>query len=68
MPWCFPFSLVQSGRILERVDASGQIRGTEHYPGCSYAASTHYVFDMNELVRYIEFRDVLGDKTRAAPG
>ena len=29
------------------------------YTECDYAASTHYVFDMDELVRYVMFRDVL---------
>ena len=59
MTWYFPFSLVQSGRILELIDASGQIRGIEHYPECGYAAGTRYVFHMDELVRYALFRDVL---------
>jgi len=26
---------------------------------CDYAASTHYVFNMDELVRCIKFRDIL---------
>ena len=59
MAWYFPFSLVQSCKILDWIDPSGQLREIDHYPGCRYAASTHYVFDMEELVRYIVFRDVL---------
>jgi len=35
---------------------------------CDYAASTHYVFDVDELVRYIKFRDVLGDGRRRTQG
>lgn len=68
MAWHFHFSLVQSGKILEWIDPGGQARGIEDCPECDYAASIHYVFDMDELVRYIRFRDVLGDGTRRSQG
>jgi len=35
---------------------------------CDYAASTHYVFDVDELVRYIKFREVLAEKGRCTQG
>ena len=66
MAWYFPFLLVQSGKILDWIDPSGQTRGIEHYPECDYAASIHYVFDMDELVRYTKFRDVLAGRRRDA--
>ena len=68
MAWYFPFSLVQSGRILDWLDPGGQPKGIEHYPECDYAASTHYVFDMDELVRYVMFRDVLAAHTSGESG
>jgi len=55
------------GTILNSVDPDGQLRGIEHYPECDYAASTHYVFEMDELVRYIKFRDALVTETKRGP-
>jgi len=46
----------------------GQIKGIELYPECDYAASIHYVFDMDEIVRYIRFREVLAEKGRCTQG
>ncbi len=68
MAWYFPFSLVKSGKILDWIDPGGQIRGIENCPGCDYAPGTHYVFDMDELVRYIKFRDALAEDMRHGPG
>jgi len=68
MAWYFPFALVQSGKILNWIDPSGQLRGIENYPGCDYAPSTHYVFDMDELARYVKFPDVLAQEARRAEG
>jgi len=64
MAWYFPFSLVRSGKILEWIDPGGQARGIEDCSECDYAVSTHYVFDMDELVRYIKFRDVPAEELR----
>ncbi len=68
MAWYFPFSLVQSGKILDWIDPGGQARGIGDCPGCDYASSIHYVFNMDELVRYIKFRDALAEKTRSTQG
>ena len=66
MAWYFPFAFVQSGKILDRIDPDGQAKGLEHNPECEYAASIHYIFDMDELVRYVRFRDVLAEEVRRA--
>ena len=63
MAWYFPFSLVQSGKILDWIDPVGQAKGLERNPECDYAASIHYIFDMDELVRYVVFRDALVRET-----
>ena len=68
MAWYFPFLLVQSGKILDRIDPGGQPMGIEQYPECNYASSIHYVFDMDELVRYVKFRDVLAEAVSRAQG
>ncbi len=68
MAWYFPFALVQSGKILDWIDPDGQAKGLERNPECDYAASIHYVFDMDELVRYVRFRDVLAEETTRAEG
>ena len=53
------------GTILNSVKPDGQIKGIELYPQCEYATAVHYVFDMDELVRYIRFRDVLAEEMSA---
>ena len=49
-------------------DPGGQIKGIELYPECEYATAVHYVFDMDELVRYVRFRDVLAEEMRRRQG
>ena len=66
MAWYFPFASVRDGTILNSVDPDGHIKGIELYPECEYATAVHYVFDMDELVRYVRFRDVLAQEMRRA--
>ena len=66
MAWYFPFRSVHDGTIFNRVRPDGQIEGIELYPECKYATAVHYVFDMDELVRYVKFRDVLAEEQRRA--
>ena len=63
MVWYFPFEWVQNGDIFDSVTPDGQPKGLECFSG-GYSGSIQYVFDMNELVRYIKFRDVLAEKLR----
>ena len=67
MAWYFPCASVGDGTILNRVKPDGQIKGIELYPECEYATAVHYVFDMDELVRYVRFRDVLAATMKDAP-
>jgi hypothetical protein len=69
MVWYFPFESVMNGAIFSRITADGQLKGVEYLADDpDYVRSIHYVFDMNELVRYIRFRDVLADEVRHAAG
>jgi ssDNA-binding Zn-finger/Zn-ribbon topoisomerase 1 len=68
MAWYFPLSSVQDGTIFNSIDPSAQVRGIENYPECDYAASIHLVFDMDELVRYVRFRDVLAEEMKRSQG
>jgi hypothetical protein len=69
MVWYFPFAQVMNGEIFNAITQDGQIKGVEYSPDDpDYACSIHYVFDMNELVRYIKFRDVLAEKMGRTPG
>jgi hypothetical protein len=49
------------------MDAQVVRRGLD-YPECDYAASIHLVFDMDELVRYVRFRDVLAEEMKRSQG
>lgn len=64
MVWYFPFAWVMNGEIFNAITSDGKIKGAEYFPEVDYAGSVHYVFDMDELVRYIKFRDVLAEKMR----
>jgi|GEM_PF-3649923 len=55
-------------RMSIGIDPGGQMESIEVCPECDYAASIDYVFDMDELVRYIKFRDVLAEDMRRTPG
>ena len=55
-------------RMSAGIDPSGQVRGIELYPECEYATDVHDVFDIDELVRYIKFRDVLAEELRRSQG
>ena len=59
---------VCDGTILNSVDPDGQIKDIALYPECEYATAVHYVFDMDELVRYVRFRDVMVGEMRRAQG
>lgn len=65
MVWYFPFADVMNGEIFNSITPDGQLKGVEYFPDDpDYVHSIHYVFDMDELVRYIKFRDVLAEKMR----
>lgn len=65
MVWYFPFADVMNGEIFNSITPDGQLKGVEYFPDDpDYARSIHYVFDMDELVRYIKVRDVLAEKMR----
>jgi hypothetical protein len=66
MVWYFPFAWVENGKIFDAITADGQIKGAEYFPEVDHAVRIHYVFDMNELVRHIRFRDVLAEGMRRA--
>jgi hypothetical protein len=67
--WYFPFEFVMNGAIFSRITPDGQLKGVEYLPDDpDYVRSMHYVFDMDELVRYIRFRDVLAEEMRHAAG
>jgi hypothetical protein len=69
MVWYFPFADVMNGEIFNVITPGGQLKGVEYLPDDpDYARSVHYVFDMDELVRYIKFRDVLAEGMRHAAG
>jgi hypothetical protein len=68
MVWYVPFAWVQSGEIFNAITPDGQINASEYFPGVDYAGSIHYVFDIDELVRYIKFRDIFAEKAGHTPG
>jgi hypothetical protein len=68
MVWYFPFAWVENGRILDAITPDGRTKGTEYFPEIDLSGRIHHVFDMNELVRYIRFRDVLVEEVRHAAG
>jgi hypothetical protein len=68
MVWYFPFAWVQNGEIFNAITSDGKIKGAEYFPEVGYASTIHYVFDMDELVRYIKFRGVLAEKMRDVLG
>lgn len=67
--WYFPFEFVRNGAIFTRISPDGQLKGVKYLPDDpDYVRSIYYVFDMDELVRYIRFRDVLAEQMRQAAG
>jgi hypothetical protein len=68
MVWYFPFAWVENGKIFDAVTPDGQTKGTEYFPEMDLSGRIHHVFDMDELVRYIRFRDVLAEEVRHAAG
>jgi predicted RNA-binding Zn-ribbon protein involved in translation (DUF1610 family) len=68
MVWYLPFAWIENGEIFNVITPDGQIKGIEHPPEVDYAGNIQYVFDMDELVRYIKFRDVLAEKMAHASG
>ncbi len=65
MVWCPRITRAQSEGTKFAADKTGMV---SPYSQCAYAASTHHVFHMDELVRYIRFRDVLAEEMRRSQG
>ena len=68
MVWYFPFAWVQAGDILNAITPGGPMKSRRYFPEANYAGSIQYVFDIDGLVRYIKFRDLLAERMRHAPG
>ncbi len=67
----YPFEMIMDGEFLERFDADGTVRSFASAvrvglppaaeAAMAYMAHPHVVFDMNELIRYIHFREEVYD-------
>jgi hypothetical protein len=68
MVWYFPFASVENGKIFDAITPDGQAKDAKYFPEMDLSGRIHYVFDMNELVRHIKFRDVLAREKRRATG
>ena len=64
----FPFALLQEGKISDAMSFGGPMRSRRYFPEADYAGSMQYIFDMNGLLRYVKFRDMLAQKMRHRPG
>jgi hypothetical protein len=69
MVWYLPFAHVMNGAIFDAITPEGRVKGWKYdADDPDYVRNIHYVFDMDELVRYIRFRDVLAEEMRHAAG
>jgi hypothetical protein len=73
----YSFEMIMDGEFLERFDADGTVRSfanaariglpPDAAAAMAYMAHPHLVFDMNELIRYIHFREAVCNAEREAP-
>lgn len=60
---CYPYTFIEEDRFFSRFTADGKMTGPpENAPGLSdidYGSDIHIVFSMEELARYVAFRDRL---------
>jgi hypothetical protein len=62
----YPFDRAMSANLLEDFGTQGDIRSENLGPTSGYLSRPpHVVFDMNELVRYVLFRDRLAEQAQA---
>lgn len=67
----YPFEMIADAEFLERFDADGEVRSVvdavrasllpDAGAAMAYMARPHLVLDMDELIRYIQFREAVHD-------